>query len=151
MPSRALTFSQLGAVTDGFSSQNLLGEGGFRRVYKGLLEDTGEVIAVKHLNRDGLQGNGEFLVAVLMLSLLHHPNLVKLLGYSTDSNQRPCACRRTLPAGRGSATSSRRSPSSPTRNTTLPKARELSTRAHIVGQTMIAVLLGLKWSGQTTT
>jgi serine/threonine protein kinase len=88
MPSRALTFSQLSAATDGFSSQNLLGEGGFGRVYKGLLEDTGEVIAVKQLNRDGLQGNGEFLVEVLMLSLLHHPNLVKLLGYSTDSNQR---------------------------------------------------------------
>jgi serine/threonine protein kinase len=54
MPSRALTFSQLGAATDGLSSQNLLGEGGFGRVYKGLLEDTEEVIAVKHLNRDGL-------------------------------------------------------------------------------------------------
>ncbi|PWZ08972.1 putative serine/threonine-protein kinase PBL23 [Zea mays] len=88
MPSRALTFSQLGAATDGFSEQNLLGEGGFGRVYKGLLQDTREVIAVKQLDRNGFQGNREFLVEVLMLSLLHHPNLVKLLGYSTDSNQR---------------------------------------------------------------
>ncbi|XP_066315171.1 probable serine/threonine-protein kinase PBL23 [Miscanthus floridulus] len=88
MPSRALTFSQLGAATDGFSEQNLLGEGGFGRVYKGLLDDTREVIAVKQLDRNGFQGNREFLVEVLMLSLLHHPNLVKLLGYSTDSDQR---------------------------------------------------------------
>ncbi|EES01588.1 hypothetical protein BDA96_03G347100 [Sorghum bicolor] len=88
MPSRALTFSQLSAATDGFSEQNLLGEGGFGRVYKGLLEDTKEVIAVKQLDRNGFQGNREFLVEVLMLSLLHHPNLVKLLGYSTDSDQR---------------------------------------------------------------
>ncbi|CAD6341913.1 unnamed protein product [Miscanthus lutarioriparius] len=88
MPSRELTFSQLGAATDRFSEQNLLGEGGFGRVYKGLLEDTREVIAVKQLDRNGFQGNREFLVEVLMLSLLHHPNLVKLLGYSTDSDQR---------------------------------------------------------------
>ncbi|RCV27698.1 hypothetical protein SETIT_5G345700v2 [Setaria italica] len=88
MPSRALMFSQLDAATSGFSEKNLLGEGGFGRVYKGRLEDTKEVIAVKQLDRDGFQGNREFLVEVLMLSLLHHPNLVKLLGYCTDSNQR---------------------------------------------------------------
>ncbi|CAO2171719.1 unnamed protein product [Urochloa humidicola] len=88
MPSRALTFRQLDAATEGFSEKNLLGEGGFGRVYKGRLEDTKEVIAVKQLDRDGFQGNREFLVEVLMLSLLHHPNLVKLLGYCTDSDQR---------------------------------------------------------------
>jgi serine/threonine protein kinase len=88
MPSQALTFSQLDAATGGFSEKNLLGEGGFGRVYKGRLEDTKEVIAVKQLDRDGFQGNREFLVEVLMLSLLHHPNLVKLLGYCTDSDQR---------------------------------------------------------------
>jgi serine/threonine protein kinase len=43
---------------------------------------------VKQLDKDGLQGNREFLVEVLMLSLLHHPNLVTLLGYSTDCDQR---------------------------------------------------------------
>ncbi|RLN22181.1 serine/threonine-protein kinase CDL1-like [Panicum miliaceum] len=88
MPSRALKFKQLSVATDGFSEKNLLGEGGFGRVYKGRLPDTKEVIAVKQLDRDGFQGNREFLVEVLMLSLLHHPNLVKLLGYCTDSNQR---------------------------------------------------------------
>lgn len=47
-----------------------------------------QVIAVKQLDKDGLQGNREFLVEVLMLSLLHHPNLVTLVGYSTDCDQR---------------------------------------------------------------
>jgi serine/threonine protein kinase len=47
-----------------------------------------QVIAVKQLDKDGLQGNREFLVEVLMLSLLHHPNLVTLLGYSTECDQR---------------------------------------------------------------
>ncbi|KAL4592491.1 hypothetical protein LXL04_005488 [Taraxacum kok-saghyz] len=42
----------------------------------------------KQLDRNGLQGNREFLVEVLMLSLLHHPNLVNLIGYCADGDQR---------------------------------------------------------------
>jgi serine/threonine protein kinase len=47
-----------------------------------------QVIAVKQLDRNGFQGNREFLVEVLMLSLLHHPNLVRLIGYCADGDQR---------------------------------------------------------------
>lgn len=47
-----------------------------------------QVVAVKQLNRAGLQGNREFLVEVLMLSLLHHSNLVNLIGYCADGDQR---------------------------------------------------------------
>lgn len=43
---------------------------------------------MKQLDRNGLQGNREFLVEVLMLSLLHHPNLVNLIGYCADGDQR---------------------------------------------------------------
>lgn len=45
-------------------------------------------VAVKQLDRNGLQGNREFLVEVLMLSLLHHQNLVNLIGYCADGDQR---------------------------------------------------------------
>ncbi|KAG4984779.1 hypothetical protein JHK87_029528 [Glycine soja] len=82
------TFRELAAATKNFMPQSFLGEGGFGRVYKGLLETTGQVVAVKQLDRDGLQGNREFLVEVLMLSLLHHPNLVNLIGYCADGDQR---------------------------------------------------------------
>ena len=47
-----------------------------------------QVVAVKQLDRNGLQGNREFLVEVLMLSILHHPNLVNLIGYCADGDQR---------------------------------------------------------------
>ncbi|KAJ6708618.1 hypothetical protein OIU74_009845 [Salix koriyanagi] len=70
-----------------FREINLIGEGGFGRVYKGRLE-TGEIVAVKQLNQDGLQGHQEFIVEVLMLSLLHHSNLVTLIGYCTSGDQR---------------------------------------------------------------
>ncbi|CAM6051123.1 unnamed protein product [Sphagnum compactum] len=85
---QTFTFRELAAATKNFRPESLLGEGGFGRVYKGRLENTGQVVAVKQLDRNGLQGNREFLVEVLMLSLLHHPNLVNLIGYCADGDQR---------------------------------------------------------------
>lgn len=44
---------------------------------------------MKCVNLEGYQGNQELIVEVLMLSLLHHhPNLVNLIGYCTDGDQR---------------------------------------------------------------
>ncbi|KAF3340946.1 Serine/threonine-protein kinase PBS1 [Carex littledalei] len=84
---QTFTFRELAAATKNFRQDSLLGEGGFGRVYRGRLEN-GQVVAVKQLDRNGLQGNREFLVEVLMLSLLHHPNLVNLIGYCADGDQR---------------------------------------------------------------
>ncbi|XP_078445414.1 putative serine/threonine-protein kinase PBL26 [Wolffia australiana] len=85
---QAFTFRELASVTKNFRPECLVGEGGFGRVYKGRLELTGQLVAVKQLDRNGLQGNREFLVEVLMLSLLHHQNLVNLIGYCADGDQR---------------------------------------------------------------
>ncbi|XP_022932089.1 probable serine/threonine-protein kinase PBL23 [Cucurbita moschata] len=84
---QTFTFRQLCVATNNFSHHNLLGEGGFGRVYKGLIDTTRQV-AVKQLDPNGYQGNREFLVEVLMLSLLRHPNLVNLVGYCVDAYQR---------------------------------------------------------------
>ncbi|KAL1807348.1 serine/threonine-protein kinase PBS1 isoform X1 [Daucus carota subsp. sativus] len=85
---QTFTFRELAAATNNFRPESFIGEGGFGRVYKGRLQTTGQVVAVKQLDRDGLQGNREFLVEVLMLSLLHHSNLVNLIGYCADGDQR---------------------------------------------------------------
>jgi len=45
-------------------------------------------VAVKQLDRGGFQGNREFVVEVLMLTLLHNQNLVNLIGYCADGDQR---------------------------------------------------------------
>ncbi|KAJ8899880.1 hypothetical protein K2173_019583 [Erythroxylum novogranatense] len=82
------SFRELALATKNFKKECFLGEGGFGRVYKGRLESMNEVVAIKQLDRNGLQGNREFLVEVLMLSLLHHPNLVNLIGYCADGDQR---------------------------------------------------------------
>jgi serine/threonine-protein kinase PBS1 len=81
------TLRELADATNNFSTECLLGRGGFGSVYKAFLNDR-QVVAVKQLDLNGLQGNREFLVEVLMLSLLHHPNLVKLFGYCVDGDQR---------------------------------------------------------------
>ncbi|KAG2706518.1 hypothetical protein I3760_05G106900 [Carya illinoinensis] len=85
---QTFTFRELAAATMNFRPESFIGEGGFGHVYKGRLETTGQIVAVKQLDRNGLQGNREFLVEVLMLSLLHHPNLVSLIGYCADGDQR---------------------------------------------------------------
>ncbi|KAL7113288.1 hypothetical protein ACP275_04G053200 [Erythranthe tilingii] len=85
---QTFTFRELASATKNFRQEYLLGEGGFGRVYKGRLEKTEQMVAVKQLDRNGLQGNREFLVEVLMLSLLHHQNLVNLIGYCADGEQR---------------------------------------------------------------
>lgn len=47
-----------------------------------------QIVAIKLLNLKGLQGKHEFLIEVLMLSTLHHPHLVSLMGYCNDGDQR---------------------------------------------------------------
>ncbi|KAK2418059.1 Protein kinase superfamily protein [Trifolium repens] len=85
---QTFSFRELAIATRNFRAECLLGEGGFGRVYKGHLESINQAVAIKQLDRNGLQGNREFLVEVLMLSLLHHPNLVNLIGYCADGDQR---------------------------------------------------------------
>ncbi|KAL0719095.1 hypothetical protein Bca4012_068419 [Brassica carinata] len=82
------TFRELCVATKNFNPEYQLGEGGFGRVYKGHIENPEKVVAVKQLDRNGYQGNREFLVEVMMLSLLHHQNLVNLVGYCADGDQR---------------------------------------------------------------
>ncbi|KAK1273645.1 putative serine/threonine-protein kinase NAK [Acorus gramineus] len=57
-----------------------------------------QVVAIKQLNRDGLQGSSEFLVEVLMLMLFNHSNLVELIGYCTDGDER-LLCYEFMPNG----------------------------------------------------
>lgn len=83
-----ITYPELSEATQKFDPKSLVGEGGFGRVYRGYLKKKGLEVAVKQLDRNGFQGNKEFLVEVLILSLLHHQHLVNLVGYCSDGDQR---------------------------------------------------------------
>ncbi|XP_027088266.1 probable serine/threonine-protein kinase PBL7 [Coffea eugenioides] len=86
--SRAFQYTELEAATENFRSENFLGEGGFGKVYKGCLVDTGQIVAIKQLDPNGCQGIREFTVEALFLSLADHPNLVKLIGCCAEGVQR---------------------------------------------------------------
>ncbi|KAL8048442.1 hypothetical protein ABFX02_07G066200 [Erythranthe guttata] len=96
---RFLTYEELKDATNNFEPSCILGEGGFGRVFKGVLID-GTAVAIKKLSTGGQQGDKEFLVEVEMLSRLHHRNLVKLVGYysNRDSSQN-LLCYELVPNG----------------------------------------------------
>lgn len=96
---RFLAYEELKEATNNFDSISVLGEGGFGRVFKGMLSD-GTAVAIKRLTSGGQQGDKEFLVEVDMLSRLHHRNLVKLVGYysNSDSSQK-LLCYELVPNG----------------------------------------------------
>jgi hypothetical protein len=80
---KCFSLAELDRATDRFKNANIVGEGGFGRVYQGVLDD-GTLVAVKVLTRDDQQGGREFIAEVEMLSRLHHRNLVKLIGICTE-------------------------------------------------------------------
>ncbi|KAE8660570.1 hypothetical protein F3Y22_tig00116951pilonHSYRG00420 [Hibiscus syriacus] len=96
---RFLQYEELKEATNNFASSSILGEGGFGRVFKGVLSD-GTAVAIKRLTNGGPQGDKEFLVEVEMLSRLHHRNLVKLIGYhSSRKSSQNLLCYELVPNG----------------------------------------------------
>ncbi|KAF4399090.1 hypothetical protein G4B88_023684 [Cannabis sativa] len=81
------TYKELEVATTGFSEANVIGRGGFGVVYRGVLSD-GTEAAIKMLHRAGKQGERAFRVEVDLLSMLHSPYLVELLGYCADQHHR---------------------------------------------------------------
>ncbi|XP_068639222.1 probable serine/threonine-protein kinase PIX13 [Aristolochia californica] len=93
---RIFTFSELKSATRNFRPDTVLGEGGFGKVFKGWVEEKtltpaksgcGVMVAVKKLNSESMQGLEEWQSEVQFLGRIHHPNLVKLLGYCWEDRE----------------------------------------------------------------
>ncbi|GFP97086.1 protein kinase 2b chloroplastic [Phtheirospermum japonicum] len=93
----SFTLSDLKNATRNFRSDSLLGEGGFGYVFKGWIDEhtfapskpgTGLVVAVKKLKPESFQGHREWLTEVNYLGMLRHQNLVKLIGYCSESENK---------------------------------------------------------------
>lgn len=74
-------------ATNGFSEANLLGQGGFGYVHKGVLPN-GKEVAVKQLKDGSGQGEREFHAEVETISRVHHKHLVSLVGYCITGTRR---------------------------------------------------------------
>ncbi|OVA05181.1 Protein kinase domain [Macleaya cordata] len=86
-PPRWFDYRELEDATNGFSEANLLAEGGFGLVHRGVLGD-GQMVAVKQLKISGSQGDAEFRREVGVLSCAQHRNVVMLVGFCIEGNKR---------------------------------------------------------------
>ncbi|CAL5388686.1 unnamed protein product [Camellia sinensis] len=75
------SYKVLYKATKGFKSKELLGAGGFGKVYRGVIPSSKELIAVKKISHDSKQGMREFVAEIVSMGRLRHRNLVRLLGY----------------------------------------------------------------------
>lgn len=84
---RWYNLKELEVATGGFSEENVVGEGGYGVVFRGVLPD-GSVVAVKNLLNNKGQAEKEFKVEVEAIGKVRHKNLVGLVGYCADGAQR---------------------------------------------------------------
>ncbi|XP_023634637.1 cysteine-rich receptor-like protein kinase 15 isoform X4 [Capsella rubella] len=82
-----LDYRTIRAATNDYSDRNKIGEGGFGEVYKGILTN-GTEVAVKRLSKTSRQGETEFKNEVVVVAKLQHRNLVRLLGFSLEREER---------------------------------------------------------------
>ncbi|KAI4337327.1 hypothetical protein L6164_015758 [Bauhinia variegata] len=85
---KKFTYKQLSKATCNFSTENLLGSGGFGSVYRGIISDiTPKTVAVKKISATSKQGEREFFAEICTIGRLRHKNLVKLQGWCHDGVQ----------------------------------------------------------------
>ncbi|KAL2333397.1 hypothetical protein Fmac_014610 [Flemingia macrophylla] len=92
---KRFTFNELQTATRRFCPDGIVGGGGFGSVFKGWINEqtlaptepgTGMAIAVKRNKQESSQGFNEWLNEIKYLGQLRHPNIVKLIGYSSEYN-----------------------------------------------------------------
>ncbi|KAG6410109.1 hypothetical protein SASPL_128158 [Salvia splendens] len=80
---RVFTFAELKTATKSFSRALMLGEGGFGPVYRGVLREKAD-----SNKRVDIAGHKEWVTEVNVLGIVDHPNLVKLIGYCAEDDER---------------------------------------------------------------
>ncbi|RZC62919.1 hypothetical protein C5167_024725 [Papaver somniferum] len=82
---KGFTFEEMALATYNFDSSTQVGQGGYGKVYKGVLSD-GSFVASKRAQEGSFQGDKEFFNEIELLSRVHHRNLVFLIGYCDEEN-----------------------------------------------------------------
>ncbi|KAL6864853.1 hypothetical protein ACP4OV_016004 [Aristida adscensionis] len=83
-----LDLSTLRDATQNFAESRMLGKGGFGIVYKGIILPKGQEVAVKRLCQSSSQGIGELKSELVLVSKLHHKNLVRLIGVCLQEQEK---------------------------------------------------------------
>ncbi|KAA8518778.1 hypothetical protein F0562_016448 [Nyssa sinensis] len=83
---KEFSYKDLKSATKCFNSTRIIGHGAFGTVYKGILPDTGDIVAVKRCSHSG-QGKAEFFSELSIIGSLRHRNLVRLQGWCHEKGE----------------------------------------------------------------
>ncbi|KAL8472135.1 hypothetical protein ACS0TY_029377 [Phlomoides rotata] len=85
---KRFAWRELQLATDNFSEKNVLGQGGFGKVYKGVLCDNTKVAVKRLTDFESPGGDIAFQREVEMISVAVHRNLLRLIGFCTTPTER---------------------------------------------------------------
>ncbi|XP_041003155.1 probable LRR receptor-like serine/threonine-protein kinase At5g10290 isoform X1 [Juglans microcarpa x Juglans regia] len=85
---KRFSWRELQLATDNFSDKNVLGQGGFGKVYKGVLADNTKVAVKRLTDYESPGGDQAFQREVEMISVAVHRNLLRLIGFCTTNRER---------------------------------------------------------------
>ncbi|KAB5511897.1 hypothetical protein DKX38_028925 [Salix brachista] len=85
---RRFSWRELQLATDNFSENNIIGQGGFGKVYKGMLSDNMKVAVKRLADYYSPGGEAAFQREVQLISVAVHKNLLRLIGFCTTSSER---------------------------------------------------------------
>ncbi|CAL0306882.1 unnamed protein product [Lupinus luteus] len=80
------SLAEIKHATKNFDESQVIGVGGFGKVYKGFI-DGGTKVAIKRSNPSSNQGVTEFQTEIVMLSKLRHQHLVSLIGFCEENGE----------------------------------------------------------------
>ncbi|XP_073065203.1 putative receptor-like protein kinase At5g39000 isoform X1 [Primulina eburnea] len=84
---RCFSLAEIEAATQNFNHTFVIGNGGFGKVYKGIINNGQDTVAIKRLKYSSNQGAREFWTEIETLSELRHVNLVSLIGYCNEQQE----------------------------------------------------------------
>ncbi|KAK9096593.1 hypothetical protein Sjap_022090 [Stephania japonica] len=85
---KRFAWRELQLATDNFSEKNVLGQGGFGKVYKGVLPDNTKIAVKRLTDYESPGGEQAFLREVELISVAVHRNLLRLIGFCTTPSER---------------------------------------------------------------
>lgn len=85
---RNFSWREIQLATDNFSESNIIGQGGFGKVYKGVLSDNLKIAVKRLTDYHSPGGEAAFLREVELISVAVHRNLLRLIGFCTTSSEK---------------------------------------------------------------